>query len=134
MRTTGRSGVKNKLGERGEKYARRWLFWHGYKIIARNVEMRRGEIDIIASRGEYIVFAEVKTRTDDESLEIYGRPARAVNREKKLHILGAVKEYLYRNPTQKQPRIDIIEVYIDPVNPRKHRIIQIKSAFGADVK
>ena len=124
MRTTGRSGVKNKLGERGEKYARRWLF----------VEMRRGELDIIATRGEYIVFVEVKTRTDDESLAFYGRPARAVNREKKLHIVAAVKEYLYRYPSDKQPRIDIIEVYVDPVKPRKHRIVQIKSAFGADAK
>lgn len=134
MRTTGRSGKKNKLGERGEKYARRWLFFHGYKIIGKNVEMRRGELDIIATRGEYIVFAEVKTRTDDENLAIYGRPARAVNREKKLHIVAAVKEYLYRYPSDKQPRIDIIEVYIDPRKPRKHRIVQIKAAFGADVK
>ncbi|MBQ3099544.1 MAG: YraN family protein [Clostridia bacterium] len=134
MRTTGRSGVKNKLGERGEKYARRWLFFHGYRIIGKNVEMRRGELDIIATRGEYIVFVEVKTRTDDESLAFYGRPARAVNREKKLHIVAAVKEYLYRYPSDKQPRIDIIEVYVDPVKPRKHRIVQIKSAFGADAK
>ena len=133
MKTTGRSGVRNKLGERGEKYARRWLFFHGYKIIGKNVEMHRGELDIIATRGEYIVFVEVKTRTDDESLQFYGRPARAVNREKKLHIIAAVKEYLYRNPSDKQPRIDIIEVYIDPVKPRKHRIVQIKSAFGAKV-
>ena len=134
MRTTGRKGARNKLGELGEKYARRWLFWHGYRIIGRNVELKRGELDIIATRGEYIVFAEVKTRTDDENLKIYGRPARAVNREKKLHILGAVREYLYYNHTTKQPRIDIIEVYIDPVNPRKHRIEQFKSAFGADIK
>lgn len=134
MRTTGRKGVRNKLGERGEKYARRWLFWHGYKIIGHNVEMKRGELDIIAVKGEYIIFAEVKTRTDDENLKIYGRPARAVNREKKLHILGAAREYLYRNPTDKQPRIDIIEVYIDPLNPRKYRIEQFKSAFGADVR
>ena len=132
MKLNEKSGAKNRTGAYGERCAARWLRLRGYRIVGRNEEMRRGEIDIIAKRGKYIVFCEVKTRTESPALEIYGRPATAVNRTKREHFVGAVKEYLALHPTNKQPRIDIIEVYLDPQKKRRHRVVQIKSAFGAD--
>ena len=130
MKLSKKKGNKNKTGARGERYAARWLWFHGYRIIARNAEMYSGEIDVIASRGKYICFCEVKTRTDGENIAIYGRPARAVNREKRVHIVRAAKEYLRGHPSKLQPRMDIIEVYLDPDKKRKHRIVHIKNAFG----
>lgn len=132
MKLKYKKGVKNRIGARGEKYAARWLWLHGYRIIGRNVEMRSGELDIIAAKGQYICFCEVKTRKDGKNIEIYGRPAKAVNREKRIHIVRAVKEYLSDHPSDKQPRLDIIEVYLDPDKPRKHRVVHIERAFGDD--
>ena len=63
-----------------------------------------------------------------------GRPARAVDRDKRRHIVRAAKEYLSAHPTKKQPRLDIIEVYLDPVNKRKRRIVQIENAFGDETR
>ena len=128
MRYRNRKGEKNKTGQRGEKYAARWMRLRGYRIVGRNVEMKRGELDIIAKRGGSIVFVEVKTRRDNKNIGIYGRPADAVNYEKRKHIISAAQEYLRLHPTKRTPRIDIIEVYLDPENPRRHRIVQLKSA------
>ncbi|MBQ7160359.1 MAG: YraN family protein [Clostridia bacterium] len=130
MKLAKKKGAKNRTGARGERYAARWLRLHGYRVVGRNVEMRSGEIDIIAKRGKYLVFCEVKTRTETPALAVYGRPALAVNREKRRHIVYAAKQYLRLYPSKKQPRFDIIEVYLDPDNKRKHRIEQLINAFG----
>ena len=52
-----------KTGEKGEKLAARFLEKKGYTIIAKNFQTRFGEIDIICRNKEYLVFAEVKTRS-----------------------------------------------------------------------
>lgn len=52
-----------KLGCKGEDIAVSYLETLGYRIIARNVNFRCGEIDIIAKDKDEIVFAEVRTRT-----------------------------------------------------------------------
>ncbi len=116
-----------KIGDYGEKLARRYLWLHGYRVIEKNYKSRHGEIDVIAKRGKYIVFVEVKTRSE-ENVSRYGRPARAVNYEKRQHIRYSVNEYLRGRNNKKQPRIDIIEVYL---SGGKHRIEHIKNAFGA---
>ena len=128
MNYAKRKGEKNITGARGEKYAARWLRFRGYRIVGRNVVMKRGEIDIIARRGGSLVFVEVKTRKDGENVAVYGRPALSVNREKRTHLSAAAQEYLRENPTKLRPRIDVIEVYLDPDNPRRRRIVQLKSA------
>ena len=50
-------------GTYGEDRATEYLTRLGYRIIARNVSCRHGEIDIIASDGDEIVFVEVRTRS-----------------------------------------------------------------------
>ena len=44
-----------------EKFTERYLKKSGYKILERNYRQKCGEIDIIAQKGEYIIFTEVKT-------------------------------------------------------------------------
>jgi putative endonuclease len=50
------------LGRIGEELAAAHLVRLGFKIIARNVRTRHGEIDLIAYDGSTLVFAEVKSR------------------------------------------------------------------------
>ena len=89
-------------GDYGEKLARRYLWLHGFWVIERNYRSRHGEIDIIAKKGKYIVFVEVKTRKE-ENVSPYGRPARAVNYEKRQHLRYAVREYLRTKNIKKHP-------------------------------
>ena len=51
-----------EIGNLGEDTACEYLKSHGYMILQRNYHSRYGEIDIIASKGDTVVFCEVKTR------------------------------------------------------------------------
>ena len=58
------------LGKRGEKVAARFLKRKGCKIVQRNYRCNFGEIDLIAANGEYLVFVEVKTRSDNSLMPL----------------------------------------------------------------
>ena len=109
---------KRRLGSFGEKRAVRYLRWRGYRILKRNFVTDQNEIDIIARRNKTTVFVEVKTRRQlPDTKTLYGRPASAVNYTKKQNLISAARRYLYENKSSTshlQPRIDIIEVYVDP--------------------
>lgn len=57
----------NELGKWGEEQVVEKLILDGYTIAERNWRMNHLEIDIVATRGEDIVFVEVKTREDGHS-------------------------------------------------------------------
>ena len=57
--------MKNRnqlLGQKGEEVACGYLRKKGYTIVTRNWRSKIGEIDIVAKRGDVLVFVEVKTR------------------------------------------------------------------------
>lgn len=100
---------KRKFGIIGEKIAQKYLKNNGYKIIENNYYTRNGEIDIIANKEKYIVFVEVKTRTNEK----YGKPSEAVNKTKKLHMIRSAAIFLRENNFSKFIiRFDVIEVYM----------------------
>lgn len=81
---------------------------------------RQGEIDIIATNGGYIVFIEVKTRSNLS----FGKPSEAVTEEKIKHMYNTAKYYLYKNKVEESLiRFDVIEIYI---NKKEYRINHIK--------
>jgi putative endonuclease len=82
------------LGRIGEDLAHRHLRDHGCTVVARNyrVASGRGEIDIVAWHGEKLVFVEVKTRASGE----FGDPDRAVDMEKRDHVMRAARDYVRR--------------------------------------
>ena len=100
---------KRKFGIIGEKIAQKYLKNNGYKIIENNYYTRNGEIDIIANKEKYMVFVEVKTRTNEK----YGKPSEAVNKTKKLHMRRSAAIFLRENNFSKFIiRFDVIEVYM----------------------
>jgi len=117
------------FGRVGENSAALYLQKNGFNIIGRNVYVGRCEIDIIAENGDLLLFVEVKTRRQKPDVKsIYGRPASAVDREKRKNLLSSVKRYLCENRESTeayQPRIDIIEVYVDP-SDKVYRVLDIR--------
>ena len=104
-------------GEYGESAAAEFLKQKGFSLIARNLHVSHNEIDIIAENEEYIVFAEVKARTvpylkKDGSSPFAVTPAMAVTKQKQKRMVASASQYLLEHPSDKQPRLDVIEVYL----------------------
>ncbi len=53
---------RHELGQRGEALAAQRLVDAGFEILARNLDLAVGEIDLVASDGHVVAFVEVKTR------------------------------------------------------------------------
>ena len=69
---------KRKTGQEQEVKAACFLKTQGYQILERNYRCKKGEIDLIAREGQYLVFVEVKYRSTNES----GLPEEAVDLRK----------------------------------------------------
>ena len=128
---------KQILGRLGEDLACDFLEKNGYRIVRRNVHHGKNELDIIAEDDDYIVFVEVKTRSClyPESGD-YGIPGRAVDVGKRRNTVKAAKDYMFQNYLNKQPRIDVIEVYLleqksEFKTPTVLKINHIRNAFDA---
>ena len=116
---------RQRLGQKGETLAARFLKKLGYHIIVRNYRCRTGEIDIIARDGTTLVFIEVKTRA---SLT-FGTPAMAITVKKQRQISRAAENYLAQNHLfDDSARFDVISVFL-PVGCKKNQIDHIKNAF-----
>nr|WP_297175436.1 YraN family protein [uncultured Agathobaculum sp.] len=113
-------------GAWGEMAARRFLEQAGYVIVTMNFRTRFGEIDIIAQRGKYIVFVEVKARRNDR----FAAAREHVTQGKQARILAAAEAWLQSTPSDLQPRFDVIEVYGEQDAPDPPRINHLENAFG----
>ena len=78
------------FGQQGEALAVRALRRAGYRILARNAELGRYEIDIIAREGDTTVFIEVKTRRHEDAVE----PERRIDQTKRDHICRAAQPHI----------------------------------------
>lgn len=112
-------------GAVGEVLAARFLRDKKYAILSSNFRCRQGEIDIIASDGPYIVFVEVKTRSEDS---LY-TAREAVTRSKQRKLIVTAGIYLSRYPSKLQPRFDVIEVVTRSGAPTQ--VSEINHIIGA---
>ena len=106
--------MPNSTGKLGEQLAARYLQAKGYEIVACNFRVRGGEIDIIARRGKFLVFVEVKTRRTLSG----GLPEESIRPAKLRHIYFAIGHYLQRYPVRHlQPQVDVICVILQAGKP-----------------
>lgn len=121
------------IGQRGENAAVRFLRRRFYRIVARNYVAGKYEIDIIAETFRHIVFVEVKTRTQDpKNIGMYGSPSVAVTHKKRAFVVAAARRYLAWHKCDKEPRFDVIEVYLSPDKTSKILKLQhMKDAYRA---
>ena len=110
----------------GEHTARAYLERAGYRTVETNFRTRFGEIDIIAERGEYIVFVEVKTRKNAR----FAAAREYVTPAKQQRITATAALWLRQHPSGLQPRFDVIEVYGEEGISNAPRICHLENAFG----
>ena len=94
------------LGQTGEDMAVKHLEEKGYKILKRNWKAGKLELDIIAENNDFIIFVEVKTRSEDFLMA----PSTAITRDKQRSIIFAADTYIQRNYIDKESRFDVITV------------------------
>jgi putative endonuclease len=95
-----------KKGAKGENLAVRFLITNGYNVIEQNYRSGRSEIDIIARRGDLMVFVEVKTRKNNK----YGYPESFLSEAQKERIHYAAEDYIAQNEWKGSFRFDIIAI------------------------
>jgi len=99
----------NKIkGNFGESVAEKELIKKGYTIIENNYRTKEGEIDLICSKNNTMVFVEVKLRTSVEN----GEPCEAVDRRKQQKIINTAKSYIQCLEKDYSFRFDVIEVLV----------------------
>ena len=121
-----------ETGRVGEKAAAKLLRKNKYKIINKNLHVSHNEIDIIAENKEYIVFVEVKTRSvRDENDYGFFVPSQSVTKQKRQRTITAARAFLSKYKKLRQPRFDVIEVYLNKDTNKVIKINHIINAFGA---
>jgi putative endonuclease len=84
-----------------------YLALQGLQIVERNFRSHRGEIDIVAREGEYLVFCEVKCRESDEC----GQPEHALTPGKVRQIRTVAEGYMVRRGLREQAcRFDVVAI------------------------
>lgn len=100
-------GTNNLRGAWGEAVAAEYLRKKHYHLVAAGYQCRFGEIDLIVSNRKYLVFVEVKLRKSGS----FAKAMESVDRRKQDRLRITASMYLSQNPTDLQPRFDVIEIY-----------------------
>ncbi|MBF2758812.1 MAG: YraN family protein [Ectothiorhodospiraceae bacterium AqS1] len=80
----------NRIGQKTEAFAERWLAKRGLVLLARNYRCRLGEIDLIMRDAEGLVFVEVRRRSN----EFFGGGVESVDRHKQTRLAATAEHYL----------------------------------------
>lgn len=109
-----------QVGNLGERVARDYLKKKGYQILAKNYYFRipgnpqKGEIDIVAKKGDLTVFFEIKTLTERRGLTSYISPEEKVGFSKMRKLVKTAESWLVKNkiPLNSKWQIDILAIEI----------------------
>ncbi len=116
----------NITGSWGEKLAREALIVKGYAITECNHRVGNYEIDIIAMKGNRIIFVEVKTRSNG-----YVDPLEAIDRKKMQHMARAADAYIRNNSIRHEAQFDVITIV---GTPDQYTLEHIPDAFMPPLK
>ncbi len=106
-----------KIGYEWEKIVRSYYEKKWYRYITSNFTIRGGEIDLIFTTQTTIIFVEVKVVNHVDDLHNYITP-------RKLRYLDkSITTYLYKFPSNKAPRLDVVFV-------KDGRIFQVFDSIG----
>lgn len=98
------------VGGAAEEAAARALVRRGYRVVARNVRFRFGELDLVCEHRGVLVFVEVKARRAHD----HGHPLEAITPAKQDQLARLAAAYLQRLGRAPPCRFDAVAVDLDP--------------------
>lgn len=101
---------RQSLGRKGENAALSLLTAKGYRLIERNYRRRFGEVDLILSNADTLVFCEVKTSRQTSAVDHYGH--RQQQRMATL-ILSYLAQHAWPGPV----RVDLVILQAQKESP-----------------
>ena len=119
---------RQEVGRLGEEAALKFLKKRGYRIREVGFHCHHGEIDIIAQQKDYLVFVEVRTKSNLD----FGTPEESITQAKKEKLIASA--LTYTNTHQNLPplwRIDVVAIELDEKG-KTRRIEHIENAVEQD--
>lgn len=94
-----------ETGREAESRAAALLEARGFTILDRNYRAPRGELDLVARDGEYLVFVEVRARRT----ELLGEAIETIGRTKRASVLRAARSWIDAHGAHGDPvRFDVV--------------------------
>lgn len=120
---------RRSAGLQAEEAAARALERLGYRVRARNVRFRFGELDLVCEHRGALVFVEVKARAGLE----HGHPLEAITAHKQRQLVRLAEAYLQALGQRPLPpcRFDAVAVDLTP-DGRPVRVEVVPDAFRPD--
>lgn len=118
-----------ELGAVAESFTAKWLEKRGYEILERNFFIRGGEIDIIAKKGETLIFVEV--RSWEKKFWEGGTPLETISKTKIKHIIKTACSYLQAKKIKAQTLNIRFDVAALVKNGSSFDVDYIEAAFDA---
>lgn len=82
------------LGKLGEEIAVEFLRKNEYQILDQNNSTKWGELDVIATKENILIFVEVKLKTSED----FGTPEEMIGKNKLIQVKRTAEMYLLNNP------------------------------------
>ena len=107
--------------------AAEYLLQHGFSVLQRNFRTREGEIDIIAQKGDVLVFVEVKTLPNGTQELL----SHVLDGRKQRRIVKTAQRFLaiHRQYSNNYIRFDVIVIGM----PGVKQVYHIENAFIAEL-
>jgi putative endonuclease len=124
---------RKRIGRLGERLAADHLDRSGYRVLERNYRVREGEIDIVAARGDTLVFCEVKTLVARAGRAPALDPLEGVGPAKRAQVRRIARAWLAERSGVSRGwrdiRFDAIGVAVSPTG-EPLALEHLRSAFG----
>ena len=82
--------INHKKGRYGESMAKDFLLKKGFELVETNFKNKIGEIDLIMSDNDWLVFVEVKYKSDDRM----GIPEEMIDKNKIWQVKRVAESFL----------------------------------------
>jgi putative endonuclease len=102
-----------RRGRWAETLSITWLRMKGYHILAQDFRLGVGEIDIIAKRGQWLTFIEVKARSREATLEL-------VSFRQRARIVRAAEVFVSHRPQLSSLKMRFDVILVEPGRWPKH--------------
>jgi len=125
---------RQRTGRLGERAAERFLRKRGYRVLARNVTYRQGEVDLVVRERATgtVCFVEVRSRRLADGEDVCVKPEATVTLRKRRRVASAARKFLAnRRATDQAVRFDVVAVRFDADGRSRPEVRHYPGAFDA---